>query len=218
MQRKKVIGYIVFFVVLIAVFLVSVFAGTNNWKSKSPIISYVKPFTFLTQDKKIFTEKNMAGKVCLVNFFFTSCKGVCPIMNANLKNIYNEFKDNPDFMIVSHTCDPETDSAARLKHYADSMKVDTHKWIFLTGRKDSLYLAARNNYLIDDPNNNVGSINDQFLHSQFIALVDRYGNVRGQVYDALKSDELKLMKQDLGTLLKEKEPPSTTTTGTSFAQ
>ena len=67
------------------------------------------------------------------------------------------------------------------------MKVDTKKWVFLTGRKDSLYLAARNSYMIDDPNNNVGNINDQFLHSQFLALVDKYGNVRGQVYDALKT-------------------------------
>ncbi len=216
-MRKKVIGYGIFFIALIIVFLVCVFAGTNNWKSKSPIISYVKPFAFTTQNGQVFTEKDMAGKVCAVNFFFTSCKGVCPVMNNNLKVVYDEFKDQPGFMLVSHTCDPETDSAARLQHYADSMKVDTRKWVFLTGRKDSLYLAARNNYLIDDPNNNVGNINDQFLHSQFIALVDKFGNVRGQVYDALKPGDLKLLKQNINTLLKENEPPSTTVSGTSFA-
>lgn len=216
-MRKKVIGYSIFFIVLVCVFLVCVFAGTNNWKSKSPVISYVKPFIFITQDKTFFTEKDMAGKVCAVNFFFTSCKGICPIMNNNLDKIYNEFKNEPDFLIVSHTCDPETDSAARLKHYADSMKVNTTKWIFLTGKKDSLYLAARNDYLIDDPNNNVGNVNDQFLHSQFVALVDKFGNVRGQVYDALKPDELKLLKENISALLKEKEPPTTTATGTSFA-
>ena len=216
-MRKKIIGYSIFFIVLVCVFLVCVFAGTNNWKSKSPVISYVKPFTFITQDKTFFTEKDMAGKVCAVNFFFTSCKGICPIMNNNLDKIYNEFKNEPDFLIVSHTCDPETDSAARLKHYADSMKVNTTKWIFLTGKKDSLYLAARNDYLIDDPNNNVGNVNDQFLHSQFVALVDKFGNVRGQVYDALKPDELKLLKENINALLKEKEPPTTTVTGTSFA-
>ena len=216
-MRRKIIGYTVFFVLLTMIFLVFVFAGTDDWKSKPPIISYVKPFVFTTEDKKAFTEKDMNGKVCAVNFFFTSCKGVCPIMNNNLSKIYNLYKDEPDFIIVSHTCDPETDSAARLKHYADSMKVDTRKWVFLTGRKDSLYLAARNSYLIDDPNNNVGSINDQFLHSQFIALVDKAGNVRGQVYDALKPDELKLLKDNIAILLKEKHPPATTTTGTQFA-
>ena len=170
-MSKKIILYSSFFILLTIGFLFFVFAGTDNWKSKAPVIGYVQPFTFINQDKKIFTQKDMAGKVCVVNFFFTSCKGVCPIMNNNLSKIYAQFKNEPDFIIVSHTCDPETDSAARLKHYADSMKVDTHKWIFLTGRKDSLYLAARNSYMIDDPNNNVGSINDQFLHSQFIALM-----------------------------------------------
>lgn len=217
-MSKKALGYTIFFVVLVIAFLIAVFAGTDKWKSQSPVISYVKPFNFITQDKTGFTEKNMKGRVCAVNFFFTTCKGICPIMNHNLDKIYNEFKNENNFLLVSHTCDPETDSAARLKNYADSMKVDTRKWIFLTGRKDSLYLAARNSYLIDDPNNNVGSINDQFLHSQFVALVDKFGNVRGQVYDALKPDELKLLEANIKSLLKEKTPPSTTTTGTSFAQ
>ena len=217
-MNKKALGYIGFFVALTALFVVFVFAGTDNWKSKSPVISYVKPFVFTTQNKTPFTENNMRGKVCVVNFFFTTCKGVCPVMNNNLDKVYNEFKNEKDFLIVSHTCDPETDSAAQLKHYADSMKVDTHKWVFLTGRKDSLYNAARNSYLIDDPNNNVGNINDQFLHSQFVALVDKFGNVRGQVYDALKPNDVKLMEESIKTLLKETKPPETTGIGTSFAQ
>jgi protein SCO1/2 len=215
-MRKKVIGYSIFFIGLIILFLVFVFAGTDNWKSKAPTIGFVKPFRFTTQDNKAFTEKDMAGKVCVVNFFFTSCKGICPEMNSNLYTIYNEFKDEPGFLIISHTSDPETDSSSRLKHYADSMKVDTKKWVFLTGRKDSLYMAARNSYLIDDPNNNVANINDQFLHSQFLALVDRSGNVRGQVYDALKPGELKMLKENITKLLKEKSS-SSVTVGTSFA-
>lgn len=217
-MNKKVLFYFVFFIVLFGAFLFFVFAGTDNWRSKSPVISYVKPFNFITQDNRHFTQKDMSGKVCAVNFFFTTCKGVCPIMNHNMDKVYNEFKNDNDFLIVSHTCDPETDSASRLKQYADSMKVDDSKWIFLTGRKDSLYLAARNSYLIDDPNNNVGNINDQFLHSQFVALVDKFGNVRGQVYDALKPGDVKLMEENIKELLKEKEPPSTTTNGVSFAQ
>ena len=131
--------------------------------------------------------------------------------------VYNNFKNEKDFLLISHTCDPDTDSAAQLKRYADSMKVDTRKWVFLTGRKDSLYLAARNSYLIDDPNNNVGDINDQFMHSQFVALVDKFGNVRGQVYVALKPEDVKLMEENIKTLLKETKPPDITTTGVSFA-
>jgi len=59
-----------------------------------------------------------------------------------MKEIYSIYKTNPDFQIVSHTCNPDTDSVPVLKRYADSLGVDTKKWIFLTGRKDSLYLMS----------------------------------------------------------------------------
>lgn len=202
-MNKKLAGYLIFFVALIALFLVFVYAGTDNWKVKSPVLSYVRPFSFTDQDGHPFTDKDMLGKVCVVNYFFTSCRGVCPRMNNNMHKIYEAFKNEPDFMIVTHTCDPETDSAPVLKHYADSLKVDTHKWVFLTGRKDSLYHQARNSYLLDDPKNNLVNINDQFLHTQFFALVDKKGQVRGQIYDGLKQEDLAQLKKDIKTLLAE---------------
>jgi len=208
-MKKRIIGYSIFFIVLLGLFYLFVFWGTDNWKSKSPALSYVKPFTFITEDGKDFTEKDMQGKVCVVNYFFTTCKGICPRMNGNMHKIYDEFKDEPGFMIVSHTCDPEIDSAPVLKHYADSLKVDTRKWVFLTGRKDSLYMQARNSYLLDDPKNNVVNIDDQFLHTQFFALVDKNGNIRGQIYDGLKEEDLDKLKDDIKTLLKEKASNTT---------
>lgn len=146
----------------------------------------------------------MLGKVCVVEYFFTNCKGICPKMNANMKTIAETFKDEPDFLILSHTCDPDRDTVARMKVYSDSLKADNKKWIFLTGRKDSLYSQARSSYLLDDPKNNVEKIEDQFIHTQFFALVDRDGKVRGQVYDGLKADELEKLKLDIRKLLNEK--------------
>ncbi|MCZ0211759.1 SCO family protein, partial [Streptomyces sp. UMAF16] len=88
---------------------------------------------FPNQDGKDITNADVAGKVCVVNYFFTTCKGICPRMNNNLKSIYETFKGRPDFMILSHTCDPETDSVPRMRRYADSMQVNTQQWEFLTG-------------------------------------------------------------------------------------
>jgi protein SCO1/2 len=121
-----------------------------------------------------------------------------------MKVIAETFKNEPDFLILSHTCDPDRDTVARIKIYADSIKADTKKWIFLTGRKDSLYNIARSAYLLDDPKNNVEKIEDQFIHTQFFALVDKDGKVRGQVYDGLKAEELEKLKIDIRKLLKEK--------------
>lgn len=203
-MSKKLIGYLLFFVALLLVFYVFLFKGTDKWKTKLQVISYVKPFHFTTQDGQIFSDRDMLGKVCVVEYFFTTCKGICPKMNTNMKTIYAAFKDEPNFMIVSHTCNPETDSAPRLKVYADSLKVDTRKWVFLTGRKDSLYQIARSAYLLDDPKNSVDKIEDQFIHTQFFALVDKDGKVRGQVYDGLKQKELDKLKEDIKKLLAEK--------------
>lgn len=205
MNRKKILLYSSFFIGLLLIYFLFVFWGTDNWKTRLPLLSgAVQPFSFTTENNTPFTQKDMLGKVCVVNYFFTTCKGICPRMNGNLKEVYDKFKNNPDFLIVSHTSDPATDSAATLKRYAAKMKVNTNTWIFLTGKKDSLYKQARDSYLLDDPKNAVVNINDQFLHTQFLALVDKNGNLRGQIYDGLKKEELKQLEDDITLLLTEK--------------
>ena len=174
------------------------------WKKKLSVISYVKPFHFTNQQGLPFTDKDLLGKVTVVEYFFTTCRGICPKMNTNMKAIYDQFKDEQDFMILSHTCNPETDSVPLLKKYADSLKVNNQKWVFVTGRKDSLYLMARTAYLLDDPKNSLEKIEDQFIHTQFFALVDKDGKVRSQIYDGLKANEIEKLKQDIRTLLAEK--------------
>ena len=206
-MSKKLVGYLSFFVVLTGAFFYFLFAGTDNWKAKLPVVSYVKPFSFTNQDGKTVDEDDLKGKVTVVEYFFTTCKGICPKLNTSLKKIYEEYKDEPRFMILAHTVEPEKDSVARLKFYADSMKIDTKKWNLVTGRKDSLYKAARGSYLLDDPANNVARLEDQFLHTQFLALVDKSGNVRGGVYDALKKDEMEKLSKDIKGLLEEKAGP-----------
>ena len=200
MNRKR-IYYILFFVVLFFAFV-----GIMSWiipgftKTNIPPISQVTPFRFTTQDSTTFTEKDIQGKVAAVEYFFTTCKGICPRMNNNMRVVYNQFKGEKDFMILSHTSDPATDNPAQLKRYADSMQVNTAQWVFLTGRKDSLYNMARHSYKIDDPANNLTSIDEDFLHSQFVAVVNKKGDVV-KIYDALKPSEMREMAGEIKELL-----------------
>jgi protein SCO1/2 len=203
-MSKKLLTYLIFFTLLLLGFFYFVFQGTDNWKVKLPVLSYVKPFHFINQDGQPVTDADILNKITVVEYFFTTCKGICPRLNTNMKEVYLQFKDEPDFQIFSHTCNPGTDSVAVLKHYADSLKVDTKKWIFITGRKDSLYQMARSSYLLDDPKNNVEKIEDQFIHTQFFAIVDRNGKVRGKIYDGLKAIEVQQLKRDIARLLKDK--------------
>ena len=201
-MSKKTWFYVGFFTVLVVVFyfvMTKLLPGFG--KVDLPVLSYVQPFSFTNQNGKVVTEKDMEGKVAVVEYFFTTCKGICPKMNNNMRQVYQQFKEEPDFRILSHTVDPDTDSVPRMKWYADSLGADAGNWWFLTGRKDSLYTAARNSYLLDDPKNNTGSMDEQFIHTQFFALVDRQGQVR-KIYDGLRKEELDDLKTDISQLLK----------------
>ena len=202
MSRKRLF-YIIFFAVLVVgFFLFLSFVIPEFVHPKTRPISEVQPFSFTNQDGQTITDKDVKGKVTAVNFFFTTCKTVCPRMNNNLLPVYEAFKNEKDFLLLSFTSDPQRDSASVLKKYADSLNVDTRKWIFITGRKDSLYSAARHSYAIDDPKNFVTNIEDDFLHTQFVALVNKKGEVV-QVYDGIKSSEISQMQERIKTLLKE---------------
>ncbi|MDO6433385.1 SCO family protein [Flavitalea sp. BT771] len=203
MNKKKLAFFIGFFVLLFLGFYFALARYIPGYAdTKLPVLSYVHAFSFANQDGRRITEKDVAGKVYVAEYFFTTCKGICPRMNANMKKIAEEFDGEPDFRILSHTVDPEVDTVGRMKHYADSLGANPAKWWFLTGRKDSLYHLARNSYLLDDPKNNTTSIDEQFIHTQFLALVDKAGRIR-KIYDSLKKDELAEMEKDIRTLLKE---------------
>lgn len=205
-MKKKFSRYLLFFVLLLGGFLFAlskVIPGFNE--VKLPVLAYVHPFTFINQSGLPVTERDVAGKVYVAEYFFTTCKGICPKMNSNMRKVYEAFKTEKDFLILSHTVDPERDTAGRMKQYADSLGVSGGNWIFLTGSKDSLYHAARVSYLLDDPQNDNTKIDEQFIHTQFFALVDKNGQVR-KIYDGLKSEELEELMKDVPKLLKEKGP------------
>lgn len=203
-MSRKAIFYTVFFSALVFIFYF-----TMSWlipdfgKSKLEPIGRLMPFAFVNQDGKTVTHRDVEGKVFVAEYFFTTCTNICPVMNTNMKRVYERFKDEKDFLILSHTSDPKKDSASVLKKYADSLGVNTAKWIFLTGMKDSLYKQARYSYKIDDPNNNPIGGQIDFLHSQFFSIVDKDGAVRN-IYDGLIPSDVEKMMNEIERLLKEK--------------
>jgi protein SCO1/2 len=203
-MKKKIIYLLGFLILLFVGFyfaLGQIIPGFGE--AALPVLSNVPAFSFNDQEGKPITNKDVAGKVYVVNYFFTTCRGICPKLNTNVKDIARDFAGEANFRVLSYTVDPETDTVARMKVYADSLGADPAKWFFLTGRKDSLYHLARSGYLLDDPKNNPENISEEFLHTQFVALVDKSGRVR-KIYDGLKKDELGDLEKDIRTLLKEK--------------
>ena len=225
--------YVSFFVVLIVTFLYFVYKDEDLSRSLLPVINAdVGNFSFTNQDGKLITEKNVEGKVYVTEYFFTTCKGICPIMNANMRRVFDKYKDEPNFIILSHTCMPETDSVPLLKAYEAKMingKLEKNEdgsykieydsttdykpqtintnWNFVTGDKAALYKMARQSYKIDNNKpDSTQTLADQFIHTQFFALVDNQRRVRG-IYDGLVEEDIQKLFKDIKGLLKEKITP-----------
>ncbi len=225
-MKKGILIYVGFFAILLTVFYAFVFNDHDFSASKLAVINQsVGEFSFTNQDGKTISNRNTEGKVYVAEYFFTTCAGICPRMNANMRRVWDEYKDEDNFMILSHTCMPEVDSVEVLKKYelkmvngllkqksggeysieqvSDTSAKNTN-WHFLTGEKQALYSIARQGYMIDDGKpDSTQLIKDQFIHTQFFSLVDNQGRVRG-VYDGLIEDEVQKLLSDIKGLLKEK--------------
>ena len=225
---KKWHWYVGFFVLLFGGYFWYFFSQDDFSQSSLPVINNnVQAFSFTNQNGKVITERDVDGKVYVAEFFFTTCKGICPKMNANMRRVYDAYKNDSIFMILSHTCMPETDSVPLLKKYEQQMlngnlvqnedgsykiKYDSTRqatsgnssWHFVTGDKVALYKMARQSYMIDNNKpDSATAIADQFIHTQFFALMDKQSRVRG-IYDGLKENEIQKLLKDIQAVLKEK--------------
>ena len=155
-------------------------------------------FSFTNQDGEQVSEKSVRNKVTIVEYFFTSCPSICPVMNSNLKDVYEKFKSNPGFMILSHTVDPERDSVSVLQKYSRRYDASAPGWQFLTGSKDALYQSASKDYLLAVED----SSNSSFIHTQYVALLDKKRQIRG-FYDFTNKENVGKMNEAIQQLLKE---------------
>jgi protein SCO1/2 len=240
MMKNKWWIYLGFFAVLLGVFYLFIFRDYDFSASKLAVINPLVPeFKFINQDGKAITQRDTDDKVYVAEYFFTTCQGICPKMNANMRRIFDQYRDVPNFMILSHTCMPEVDSMPLLKAYEQKMingtlmkkedgsykisqvqgpanvKANNPNWQFVTGDKKKLYDMARLGYMIDNGKpDSLQRIENEFIHTQFFALVDKYRRVRG-IYDGLKEEEVQKLMVDIKGLLKEKVAPKRFMTGFS---
>lgn len=158
----------------------------------------VKDFNLINQNGENITAKNYENKIYVVDFFFTKCPGICPIMTDNMLQIQSEFFDNEDIMLLSLSVTPEIDSVEVLKKYAIEKGIKDSKWNITTGPKNHIYNLARKSYfaVVDQGD---GGLQD-FIHTPNFILVDKKKQIRG-IYDGTKQKEVSLLINDIYTLL-----------------
>ena len=168
----------------------------------------VPNYTFINQNGKNITNNDFKGKVYVVEFFFTTCPSICPIMNQNMVKVQDEFFGNPHLGIASFSIDPNTDTPEVLKEYATSYKITNPNWHLLTGDKDKIYELANKgfNLFVGEDSEFEGG----FEHSGFFALIDQEGYIRSRIdengnpiiyYNGLEDSGIQMLKEDIKILL-----------------
>ena len=211
MKNKSYIG-ISFIILLFGIYtvpkVVDHFTGSKLHK-----FDKVPAFEFTDQHGATITNESYKGKVYVVEFFFTTCPTICPIMNEKMVTIQNEFFGNPNFGIASISINPTNDTTKVLKAYADKYKVSSPNWHMLSGKsQEEVFNLAKTGFKLYAGlgSEEVGG----FEHSGLFALIDKEGHIRSRYdehgnpimyYRAIKEnefgDQINELKQDIKLLL-----------------
>lgn len=166
---------------------------------KDTVYHKIADFAFVNQDGDTISNSDVLGKVYVADFFFTSCPTICPIMKKEMLRVYDTYKSNPNFKILSHSIDPRHDTQEVLKDYSVKLGIpDASTWNFLTGDSEKIFEIGQTSYLttaMEDQNEAGG-----FLHSGAFLLIDQKGQIRG-VYDGTKADQVDRLINDIPKIL-----------------
>lgn len=164
------------------------------------IYATVPAFRAHDQNGRLVTNQSFAGQVYITDFFFATCPGICPKMNGELLKVYKQFGQTPGLSFVSFTIDPDHDSTAVLRDYAQRLGAPAAaNWRFVRTSKDSVFTLARGLFTAAMPDK---AAPGGFAHNGTFALVDGQGHVRG-LYDSLNPTQVQALFEDLPVLLAE---------------
>ena len=157
----------------------------------------ISDFSFTNQNGKSITQKDYEGKIYVADFFFTTCKSICPKMTTNLVEVQKAFLHNPKVKLLSFSVMPDIDSVSVLKEYAKINGVIDSKWNLVTGDKKAIYAMARKSYLAVKQ----GKPEELYdmVHTENFVLVDSKRRIRG-FYDGTKKEEIKRLIEDINWL------------------
>lgn len=166
----------------------------------------VPKFHFINQDSMRITHHDVEGKVYIADFFFTTCPSICPAKTRQLSRIQDSLRVHhllgTQVKIISHTVDPDHDTPAVLKQYAQNHGIDTRNWYLVTEEKEYLYRMAKQGYMATafaDADAEGG-----FFHTDQFVLLDGERHIRG-FYDGTDTDQVNQLWEDILELLKEQK-------------
>lgn len=178
---------------------------TPNWiipgSDEQKNFHKIPDFKLTNQLGESITHKTFEEKIYIVDFFFTSCPGICLKMTDNMTRIQEAFKEDSEVLLLSHSVTPSIDSPSVLNAYAIKHEVIPDKWHLVTGDKQEIYNLGRNHYFVENDLGELKSIDD-FLHTENFLLIDKNKHIRG-IYNGLNRASIAQLIIDIKALKKE---------------
>lgn len=172
--------------------------------STLPEFGEVPAFALTAHTGQPIRLEDLQGKVWVTNFFFTTCRSICPVMQENMAEVQKAFAGNPHVRLVSFTVDPEHDTPEVLRAYAQRRGAVPGQWMFVTGDKKAIYRLARQGFKLaaDDVPEEIQGTRHDFIHSEKLVLIDTRGHIRGY-YSGLDMEQVQRLIEDTHRLLRE---------------
>ncbi|EPR69633.1 SenC [Cyclobacterium qasimii M12-11B] len=158
----------------------------------------IPKFSLVNQLGDSLTEEVFDNKISIVNFFFTTCPGICPKMMANMDLVQEQLKENEKLQLLSYSVTPEMDGVPELKEYAEKNGIMSDNWYLITGERDVIYELGRNQFFVEE-DMGLEKGPDDFLHTENILLIDGERHIRG-IYNGLNKTAINQMIADVETL------------------
>lgn len=157
----------------------------------------IPDFKFINQYGDTVTAADFKGKIYVTDFFFTTCPTICPVMKKQMLKVYEQIKGQADVAILSHTIDPQHDTPAVLKQYADDLGVTGKQWQFVTGDREKIYEIGEKKYLVVAGTDSTAP--GGYIHSGAFILVDKEKRIRG-TYNGTDEESTQRLLKDLKKL------------------
>src|SRR5947207_6337744 len=159
----------------------------------------VPSFQLVNQNEQPFGSAQLAGKIWIADFIYTTCPGPCPMISSRMSELQKPL-EKTDVHLVSFSVDPDKDTPQVLRSYAEKWQAEPGRWDFLTGPKSAIYNLSHDGFklAVSDGSDAQGIP----VHSTRMVLVDRHDQIRGY-YDATEADAVTKLVADTGHLLSE---------------
>jgi protein SCO1/2 len=161
----------------------------------------VPSFQLTNQNGQPFGSAQLAGKIWIADFIYTTCPGPCPMISSRMSELQKPL-EKTDVHLVSFSVDPEKDTPAVLRSYGERLQAQPGRWDFLTGAKSAIYKLSHDGFklAVSDGSDAQGIP----VHSTRMVLVDRHGQIRGY-YDAAEPETITNLVADTNHLLREQQ-------------